>query len=192
MPKVTISEFIQANKEVMLDELKQIVNVYSGTYMPEGTTKVAQILGEKFRELGAKVNFRDSDQFGTHMVATIGPDSGEKVFVAGHIDTVFENEDNWEFSISDDKAFGPGVIDMKSGVLTFLWALRAMQEVKSLNKNFTILLNTDEEPGSPESRGFIGELAEGSSYALVMEPAEPSGEILNGRKGVGIFHFKLE
>lgn len=191
MSNVTISEFINKNRKEMLDDLKEIVNVYSGTYMPEGTTKVANILGEKFRALGATVNFRDSDQFGTHLVATIGPAEGEKVFVAGHIDTVFEGEDNWEFSISNGKAFGPGVIDMKSGALTFLWALRAMQEVNSLNKNYTILLNTDEEPGSPESRDFIGELAEGCEYALVMEPAEPTGEILNGRKGVGIFHFEI-
>src|SRR5699024_5243357 len=103
-----------------------------------------------------------------------------------------EGKDNWEFSISNGTAFGPGVIDMKSGVLTFLWALRAMQELNSLHKHYTILLNTDEEPGSPESRNFIGDLAEGCEYALVMEPAEPSGEILKGRKGVGIFRFELE
>lgn len=191
MAERQIIDFVQRNRQVMLDDLERVVNVHSGTYMPEGTTEVSRLFGEMLRDLGAQVDFRPSENFGQHVIARIGPAGGERVFVVGHLDTVFEGEDNWTFTIEEKHAYGPGVIDMKSGALAFVWALKAMQEAGTLNKQYVILLNTDEEPGSPESRTFIGEVAEGCDYALVMEPAEPGGEILRGRKGVGIFHFDV-
>ncbi len=186
-----VIDFVQSNRQAMLDDLERVVNVYSGTFMPAGTTEVSRLFGELFRDLGAQVDFRSSENFGRHLIARVGPTGGKRVFVVGHLDTVFEDEDNWTFSIDGDHAYGPGVIDMKSGALAFVWALKAMQEAGTLNKEYVILLNTDEEPGSPESRTFIGEVAEGCDYALVMEPAEPGGEILRGRKGVGIFYFDV-
>lgn len=186
-----IVDFIHTHRQDMLDDLERVVNVHSGTFMPDGTTEVARLYRDMLEQLGAEVKFRDSEKFGSHLIARIGPSGGEKVFVVGHLDTVFEGEDNWPFSIDGDRAFGPGVTDMKSGALVFVWALRAMQELGVLNKQYVVFFNTDEEPGSPESRGFIGEIAAGCDYALVMEPSEPTGEILSGRKGVGIFHFDV-
>lgn len=186
-----IVDFIHRHRQDMLDDLERVVSVHSGTFMPDGTTKVSRIYGEMLQRLGAEVEYRDSERFGSHLVARIGSFGSERVFVVGHLDTVFEAEDNWPFSIDGERAFGPGVTDMKSGALMFVWALKAMQELGTLNKQYVIFFNTDEEPGSPESRGFIGEIAEGCDYALVMEPAEPTGEILSGRKGVGIFHFDV-
>lgn len=191
MVEQKIIDFVQNNRQAMLTDLEKLVNIYSGTFMPEGTSKVSRVFGDMLRVLGAEVNFRAAEKFGNHLIARIGPTGGEKVFVVGHLDTVFEGENNWKFSTEGDHAYGPGVIDMKSGALIFIWALKAMQEVGTLNKEYVILLNTDEEPGSPDSRTFIGEIATGCDYALVMEPAEPGGEILNGRKGVGIFHFMV-
>src|SRR5690625_1076304 len=184
-----VIEYLQTQKHKMLQDLELVVNIHSGTFMSHGTSKVSALFAEMLDDIGAEVDLCRSDRFGNHMIARIGPGGGEKVFVVGHVDTVFEEGENWEYSVGGGLAFGPGVTDMKSGVLVFIWALRAMKQTDVLNKEYVILLNTDEEPGSPESRGFIEAASKGCDYALVMEPAEPGGEILHGRKGVGIFGF---
>lgn len=188
----TVVDYVNSNRTHMIRELEDLVNIYSGTYMPDGTNKAARYVGDIISAIGGEVQYKKSGGFGDHMLATVGPETGDRIFVVGHLDTVFEEPDNWPFSNDGAKAFGPGVIDMKSGVLVFLWALRALDATVGVKNRFCILFNTDEEPGSPDSREFIPALADDCEFALVMEPAESTGEILDSRKGVGVFNFDVQ
>src|SRR5699024_12342362 len=99
-------------------------------------------------------------------------DAGDlSMLVISHMHTFFPDGMAAErpFTIKDGRAYGPGVIDMQSSLVTLLYAVKALYEANDESyKNVTIILNSDEEIGSPTSRGLIEELSEGKQYALVM------------------------
>lgn len=186
-----IREYVDAHRDEMLALLQELVEIESPTAHPEGTNAVAGRLGSELTALGFDVRRLTSTRFGDHLVADGGSDAGPPIFAIGHVDTVYDLGTGWGFSRDSERAYGPGVIDMKSGNVSLVFALRALHATGGIPLPVRVCFNTDEEPGSPESRHLFEELLDGYRYALVLEPTEPSGEGVGSRKGVGIFTIEV-
>lgn len=111
-----------------------------------------------------------------------------RVLLLGHIDTVWPNGTvaRWPFDVSDGNATGPGAFDMKAGIVQGLHALTTLDDLDGI----TILLTSDEEIGSPTSRGLIEETAAGLDATFVLEPSA-AGAIKTGRKGVSNYRIDV-
>ncbi|MGI5424232.1 M20 family metallopeptidase [Streptomyces sp. CA-179760] len=118
------------------------------------------------------------------------------VLVLCHYDTVWPAGTlaEWPFRVSEDgRATGPGVFDMKCGLVQAVWALRLLRELDLPRPSVRLLLNGDEEVGSPASRPVIERLSEDATATLVCEAsAGPEGALKTARKGVGLFEATVE
>jgi glutamate carboxypeptidase len=112
-----------------------------------------------------------------------------RVLLVGHLDTVWPlgTLARWPFTVRDGRASGPGVFDMKAGVVQMLFALSLVGDKRSLD-GVTVVLTTDEELGSPTSRALLGEEARGAEAALVLEPSA-AGALKTERKGVAVYRL---
>ncbi|HEX9134338.1 MAG TPA: M20/M25/M40 family metallo-hydrolase, partial [Ktedonobacteraceae bacterium] len=177
-----------------LEDLKNIVNIDSGTFTKAGIDRVGAYLQERFQSFGFSTRFERQEEYGDHLVATHTGKSqhGPRIVLIGHIDTVFPEGEvgRRPFSISQRDgtriATGPGVLDMKSGVLIGMYALRLLIEAQEANySSVTFICNSDEEIGSPSSRPLIQELARQADAVLVLEPGRAKETIVSSRKGCG-------
>jgi glutamate carboxypeptidase len=112
-----------------------------------------------------------------------------RVLLVGHLDTVWPlgTLARWPFTVTDGRASGPGVFDMKAGVVQMIFALGQVADQRSLD-GVTVVLTTDEELGSPTSRRFLRETACGAEAALVLEPSA-NGALKTERKGVAVYRL---
>lgn len=190
-----MENLINAQKDQMIDLLKNLVNIDSGSYDKAGVDQVAEVLTQLYKDLGFVVEIFPNEKLGNNYRLMHKDASNPQIFIAAHLDTVFPKGTVAErpFSIEGDRAYGPGVIDMKASHVLTYYAIKALQEAgNEAYKNVEILLNCDEEIGSHSSRGLIEKFAEGKSYALVMEPARANGSIVSARRGVGTYELIIE
>lgn len=117
---------------------------------------------------------------------------GAPILLLAHYDTVWPAGTlaSWPFTLDGDRATGPGVFDMKAGLVQLVWALRALEAAGLPRPRLRLLLNGDEEIGSPASRPLIEEAARDAAAVLVFE-ASADGALKTARKGVGIFHLSF-
>ena len=174
-----------------LADLEHLVNIDCGSYTPAGVNEVGDWVAVFLAELGASVERRPdpAGRLGDTLVATFdGRAGGPRALLIGHMDTVFDPGTAAErpFRIEDGVAYGPGVTDMKSGLLAGLYALKAIiTERGGLPfERVVVVANPDEEIGSPTSTPHIRALAEGTDVALVLECARANGDIVSARKGI--------
>ena len=180
-----------------LAELKTMVNVDCGSYTPDGVNRIADLVADELRTLGASVErhpHQASDggaRLGDIVIGRL-PGEGSRILLIGHMDTVFEagTAANRPFRVEGDRAFGPGVTDMKAGLLAGLHAIGALQE-SGARPSVTFVANPDEEIGSPFSTGFIRELAPQHDAVLVLECARANGDIVSARKGIADYHLSI-
>jgi len=121
-----------------------------------------------------------------HLRWRFGP--SPRILLVGHLDTVWPlgTVDRWPFEVRDGRATGPGVFDMKAGVVQLLFALAALES----RDGVAVLLTTDEETGSPTARPLIEETAAGIEAALVLEPSS-AGALKTERKGVALYRIEV-
>lgn len=174
-----------------LANLERLVNIDCGSYTPAGVNEVGRWAGDFQAELGAEVEYRpDPDgRLGDTVVATFrGRAGGPRVLLIGHLDTVFDpgTAAVRPFRLEDGVAHGPGVTDMKSGLLAGLYALKALiGERGGLPfERLVFVANPDEEIGSPTSTSHIRAAAADVDVALVLECARANGDIVSARKGI--------
>src|SRR5262249_50528410 len=124
----------------------------------------------------------------THLRWRFGPET--RVLLVGHLDTVWPmgTGARWPFTVDGDRASGPGVFDMKAGVVQLLFALAVVGESRGLD-GVTLVLTTEEEIGSPTSRGLLAEEASGARAALIAEPSF-DGALKTERKGVALYRLE--
>lgn len=176
-----------------LNELSTLVNVDCGTSNIEGVTYIANLMQKKYQQIGWHTELTDlGPAVGKGVFATNKPDAKYyDVLLVGHLDTVFpigtaaERPMSWD----DKNAYGPGVTDMKSGLLNIFWALRSLDETNLERLSIAVAMNPDEEIGSPYSHKWIGEYAKKSKCVLVAESARVDGSLVKARKGVS--NYKL-
>ncbi|WMY75220.1 M20 family metallopeptidase [Buttiauxella selenatireducens] len=171
-----------------LQELKKVVNIDCGTATIDGVAQVSQIFQQWYEAEGWQCDSIPlGDKVGPGLFATNKPDATQyDVLLVGHMDTVFPEGTVAErpFSIEGNRAFGPGVSDMKSGLLNILWALRGMDKATLQRLSIGVAMNPDEETGSVHSHHWIGELAKRSRCVLVCEAARADGSLVKARKGI--------
>jgi glutamate carboxypeptidase len=182
---------VHADLPAYLDDLERLVNIDCGSYTPEGVNEVARWVEDFMTDLGADVVAHpDPDgHLGDTIVATFnGRPGGARALLIGHMDTVFDPGTTAErpFRIEDGVAYGPGVTDMKGGLLAGLYALKAiMTERGGLPfERLVFIANPDEEIGSPSSTPHIQAQAAETDVALVLECARANGDIVSARKGI--------
>ena len=173
----------------MISFLQQLVETESPTNDKKAVDRVGAILAEESQNLGAKLTFHPQEKHGDHIVAKWG--EGENgILLLGHMDTVFPvgTLETMPLYGKDDKVFGPGVFDMKGGLVITLSAIGALREAGEMpDCPVTILFTSDEETGSAVSRTLIEEMARQAKLVLVLEPALHDGSLKTWRKGVGNF-----
>lgn len=187
-----MEEFIQQKKGEMLELIEQLVNIDSGSYVKEGIDQIGSILKKQYEEMGFVVDVKNEKDFGNHLLIQHKNASDPKIILIAHMDTVFPKGTvaKRPFYIEGSRAYGPGVVDMKSSLVELLYAIKALNgDNPEICKNVQILLNGDEEIGSPSSRPLIEKHSEGKEYALVMEPARKDGSLVTSRRGGG--RYKL-
>lgn len=120
-------------------------------------------------------------------------DSSLSVFLGGHLDTVFPSDHPFQKVIKKDGTLiGPGVADMKGGLVVMLTALRAFEQSPFADKlGWEILINPDEEIGSPGSKGLFQNYAKRNQVGLIFEPSLPDGSLIVSRKGSANFSVKV-
>ncbi|MFN2589569.1 MAG: M20 family metallopeptidase [Actinomycetota bacterium] len=191
---------VEKHHEAYLEDLRTTVDIDCGTFVPEGVNRVAALMEERFEESGWSVARHRHDpgpaesQLGDVLVARVpgtGGQDGRRILLVGHMDTVFPAGTASErpFRVDGGRAYGPGVADMKGGLLAGLYATRALQDADLDGfGSITYVCNPDEEIGSPFSSDIIGDLAKETDVCFVLESARENGAIVSARKGVKDFH----
>jgi glutamate carboxypeptidase len=176
----------------MLDLLRRLVNLDSPTADHAGCAAVLDVLHAEFAGLGAQVHRHAASNGSPVLVARWGAGPGRPL-VLGHVDTVFGPGESATrpFAVDDGWARGPGVFDMKGGLAQLVFALRALREA-GVPPRLTVLLNADEEIGSPHSEAFIRAEAAGCGCALVLEPSGPGGALKSARKGIAMYRIEVD
>ena len=182
---------IAADFAAYLADLERLVNIDCGSYTPEGVDEVGRWVTAFLEDLGAEVDVRPdpSGRYGSTVVGTFsGTPRGARILLIGHMDTVFDpgTAAARPFRIQEGIAHGPGVTDMKSGLLAGLYAVKAiLAEAGGLPfERLTFIANPDEEIGSPSSTPHIRSAAADVDAALVLECARANGDIVSARKGI--------
>ncbi len=179
------------------DELTELVAIDSGSYTADGVNRVADRCAAALEKIGARVERiahrpePGRPRLGDLLVARLAG-SGPRLLLIGHMDTVFDPGTAAErpFAVDGDRANGPGVSDMKGGLLAGIHALAALREAGA-SPNATVVFNPDEEIGSPFSTPIIQRLAPGHDAVLVLECARASGDIVSARKGVADYEVEI-
>jgi glutamate carboxypeptidase len=169
--------------------LARLVEVNSYTDNPEGGRQVGTLLREVFAMPGLDASVRPSARYADHLVFRSRPDLPNRGAVAlvGHLDTVFPPGTFEGYRSDGALARGPGVLDMKGGLVVMAFALRAIAETAGLDAvvPLRVVVVGDEEVGSPEGQGVIGAAISGSSACLVFEAGRGGDAIITQRKGTG-------
>ncbi|RNA61498.1 M20 family peptidase [Chryseobacterium nematophagum] len=189
-----IINYTLQNRKEQLDLLERLVNINSGTENVYGIKKVGALVKPEFEALGFNVQWYDLPSDMHHagsLIATLNGNPGPRILLIGHLDTVFSmNSPFQKFTLSPDQkqVTGPGVIDNKGGVVTILYAMKALQHVNALkNANITIVLTGDEELAAKPtsiSRSALTDIAKNSAIALGFEFALAPDELVVGRRGL--------
>jgi len=187
--------FFQDKEKEMLLLLEQLVNIDSGTSNKQGVDEVGAILQKKYEELDFTVDVRKELHHGNILIVKHKEAVNPEIIIIAHMDTVFKKgtASKRPFTIKGDRAYGPGVIDMKASHVTLLYAIKSLiTENKSSFKNVQIILNSDEEIGTVISRKLIEEQAKGKKFALIMEPARKDGSLVSARRGGGRYTLHVK
>ncbi len=177
-----------------LADLEGLVNIDCGSYTKPGIDEVGRWVAAQMAELGASVETVAHDTYGNNLVCVLEGGGTRNALLVGHMDTVFPEGTVAErpFVIEDGRAYGPGVDDMKGGLLSGLYALRALRATRGGGApanwlpfaRLTFIANSDEELGSPSSGPLIESAARHADVAFVLESARDNGDIVSARKGI--------
>lgn len=188
---MSLASTVEAQLPRYLAELESLVNIDCGSYTPEGVNRIAGFCTDALSAMGASVERRPAEGLGDLVIGRLAGD-GPRLLLIGHMDTVFDPGTAAErpFRRDGDRALGPGVTDMKGGLLAGLHALAALQ-ASGIRPAVTYVCNPDEEIGSPFSGPHIRRLAAEHDAGLVLECARANGDIVSARKGIADYHVEI-
>ncbi len=177
---------LQACQDEMIARLETLVNIDSGTGQIAGINQIVAYLQNWLSELNFEVTLHSNALYGNNLVAHLRGKGSKRILLVGHIDTVYKQGavQKQPFRIEDGIIYGPGVIDMKSGVIMCIYALRAMlEEGFDQFGEIYIVFNNDEEIGSTESAPLLQDIAQRVDVGLVLESSRSPNIVTKARKG---------
>jgi glutamate carboxypeptidase len=188
----------------MLAQVQHWAATNSGSGNLTGLKATAAMLADSFASLPGELQLKapapvervrsdgtiETVEHGSHLVLTVRPEAPTQLLFTGHMDTVFGADHSFQEQrwLEDGILNGPGVADMKGGISVMLAALTAAERAPDFDRvGYQVMINSDEEVGSPSSAPLISELARGKLAALTYEPALPDGTLAGERAGSGNF-----
>jgi glutamate carboxypeptidase len=189
-------QFCEERQAATLSLLRQMVEIESPSDDKAAVDSLGACLAQEFERRGGKVRVHRQENYGNHLEAEFpGRDGAKPVLLLGHFDTVWPlgTLAKMPFQVRDGRAFGPGVLDMKAGLVLMLLALDALRELnRNQHRPVVVLLDTDEEVGSISGRPIVEAVAGKCEAVLVLEPAQgPEGDLKTARKGVGGYTIRV-
>ena len=189
-PKALLA-YCQAELEALTCCLERAVRIESPSHDKTAIDRMAAFFAQEFERRGGKVRLLDNPAGSAVLVEFWGGASAKKpVLLLGHLDTVWETGTlaQMPVRIAEGRMYGPGVYDMKSGIVCGLWAIECLAALGITPPGpVRFFLNADEEVSSVAFRGELLEEARGARAVLVLEPAAAHGALKTSRKGVGEF-----
>lgn len=175
-----------------LAELKTLVSIDSGSEDLEGVARVAAEMQARLQEIGyhgGTIDFHGAAGCALEMRNFDGEDID--LLLLGHMDTVFPRGTAQQrpFRVENGTGYGPGVADMKAGLVAVLFLARRLQGEKL---HICVALNGSEETGSVHSAGWMEELSRKSRYCLLFEPGRPGNVFVKERKGIAEFAVQFQ
>jgi glutamate carboxypeptidase len=187
---------VDRRRPQILEMIGQLVRVESPTEDWAAVNRCVSLVEGWIKASGGKSQRRKQKAAGDLLVGQFGPAvRGTKpLMLLGHLDTVWPlgTLKKMPFRVAQGRAWGPGVLDMKAGVVMALSAVRILLEAGQLTRPVVFLLNSDEETGSQHSRALTESLAKKSEAVFVLEPAQaPTAAYKTARKGVGNYRLQV-
>jgi glutamate carboxypeptidase len=182
-----IESFLTSRETDMFAFLEEIITIQSGSHNKAGIDRTASTIVRAFQGLDVSTETIEQQLQGNNLVvrSSAQPTADKQVLLVGHMDTVFpeDTDFNW-YKADNDKSYGPGVVDMKGGLVVGIYALKALHKLGLLEQiPITYIFNSDEEIGSRSSIDLIQREANSSAFAFVLEAGGLENEIVTGRKG---------
>jgi glutamate carboxypeptidase len=176
---------LRAETTLMVNALETLVRIDSPSTDPDATARCADAVASLARDLLGADPDRVVSDGRTHLLWRFGSEC--RVLIIGHLDTVWPlgTTERWPFTVEEGVARGPGVFDMKAGIIQGLYALRGLQDLEGV----ALFIGSDEELGSPTARKLLKHLAASAQSALVLEPSAPGGALKTARKGVASYEL---
>ncbi|MGG5887017.1 M20 family metallopeptidase [Falsiroseomonas sp. HC035] len=199
--KSEVIDWLATQQGAMLETLREMVDTDGGSYDKEGVDKVGAQVARFMTQHGIPVETLPQQKHGDCIRATVeggqatrGGNARENILLMGHRDTVFPKGEPTRrpFTIEGTRAFGPGVADMKAGLVMNMFVLAGFQKFGGAPGPLVALFTGDEEIGSPEGRPVIEAEAKAARVVFNSEPGRPNGGIVTGRKGGVFMAFDVE
>lgn len=184
---------VKAQQSWIATTLRDLVEIESPSDDKASVNAAMGFAAELVKPMGARIRKHKQRQFGDILEIRFGPSQSKRkpILLLGHLDTVWPlgTLRTMPWREQDGRYYGPGVLDMKAGVVMALAATRALDQI-GVSRPVTLLLNSDEEVGSPVSRPITERLALASEAVLVLEPAQGLA-CKTARKGIADYRLQV-
>ncbi|WP_332903276.1 M20 family metallopeptidase [Falsiroseomonas bella] len=196
-----ILEWLAAQRGAMIEALREMVDTDGGSYDKAGVDAVGAQVARFMAAHGIPVQTVRQERYGDCLRATVDAEGGgaagnqrRNIVLMGHRDTVFPKGEPTRrpFTIEGDRAYGPGVADMKAGLVMNMFVMAAFKKFGGAPGPVVGLFTGDEEIGSPEGRPVIEAEARGARVVFNSEPGRPDKGVVTGRKGGVFMIFDIE
>jgi glutamate carboxypeptidase len=189
--------YLETRQKEIVQTIREFVEIESPSDNKLAADRMGALLAARFQTIGGSARVHRATDFGDNLEITFsGRGKMKPVLLLGHFDTVYPTGTlaSMPCRVNDGRLYGPGVLDMKSGVALMLYAIEALREWHGgLPRPVTVFLVSDEEVGSYSSRKITEALARESAAVLVLEPsAGPHGAVKTARKGVGEYTLRVK
>lgn len=204
-PLAAVHDAAKAQQQPMLDTMRDLVGIESGSRDVEGVERIAALIGERFKALGGKVEiiqpadiFRLDDtpeRVGPMVHAEFKGSGQKKIMLIAHMDTVYRNGmlKDQPFRIDGDRAYGLGIADDKHGVATILHTLALLQKLGFKDYGtLTVLINGDEEISSPGARATITRLGADQDAVFSFEGGGAEARLTLATSGIGAAYLTVQ
>ena len=204
-PLAAVHDAAKAQQQPMLDTMRDLVGIESGSKDVEGVERIAALIGERFKALGGKVEiiqpadiFRLDDtpeRVGPMVHAEFKGSGQKKIMLIAHMDTVYRNGmlKDQPFRIDGDRAYGLGIADDKHGVATILHTLALLQKLGFKDYGtLTVLSNGDEEISSPGARATITRLGADQDAVFSFEGGGAEARLTLATSGIGAAYLTVQ
>jgi glutamate carboxypeptidase len=180
----------------MIQKISALVKIESPSSNKTAVDRAVSLVAGWCESEQGRVKLHRQSEFGDLLEVSFGPQrksNTQPLLLLGHLDTVWEmgTIQGMPYGKEGNRISGPGILDMKAGIVMGLTAIQILRELGALNRQVKLLLHSDEEVGSPASRTVTEKVARQCSAVYVLEPAQGrQGAYKTARKGVG--HYRLE